>query len=101
LPIEVITEPDVEIEPDLSYQDYPSKVLDCKERSTRARSIKMYKIQWINHLEEDATWETENFCAQTTPIVYLRKSVCNHTPAPLPFESKYKKGDLNINRVKL
>jgi hypothetical protein len=60
LPIEVIIEPDVEIEPDLSYQKYPSKVLDCKERSTRARSIKMYKIQWINHLEEEATWETEN-----------------------------------------
>jgi hypothetical protein len=44
LPIEVITEPDVEIDPDLSYQEHPSKVLDCKERSTRARSIKMYKI---------------------------------------------------------
>jgi hypothetical protein len=44
LPIEVIIEPDVEIEPDLSYQEHPSKVLDYKERSTRARSIKMYKI---------------------------------------------------------
>jgi hypothetical protein len=44
LPTEVIAEADVEIEPDLSYQEYPSKVLDCKERSTCARSIKMYKI---------------------------------------------------------
>jgi hypothetical protein len=32
LPTEVITEPDVEIEPDLSYQKHPSKVLDCKDR---------------------------------------------------------------------
>jgi hypothetical protein len=40
LPIEVITEPDVEIEPDLSSQEHPSKVLDSKERSTRARTIK-------------------------------------------------------------
>jgi hypothetical protein len=55
LPIEVIAEPDVEIEPNLSYQEHPSKVLDCKERSTRARSIKMYKIQWSNHSEEEAT----------------------------------------------
>jgi hypothetical protein len=55
LPTEVITELDVEIEPDLSYQELPSKVLDCKERSTRTRSIKMYKIQWGNHSEEEAT----------------------------------------------
>jgi hypothetical protein len=55
LPTEVITEPEVVIEPDLSYQDYPSKVLDCKEKSTRAKSIKMYKIQWSNHSEEEAT----------------------------------------------
>jgi hypothetical protein len=55
LPTEVIAEPEVEIEPDLSYQEYPSKVLDCKERSTRAKSIKMYKIHWSNQSEEEAT----------------------------------------------
>jgi hypothetical protein len=41
------------------------------------------------------------FCTQTTPIIYVGKLVRNHTPAPLPFESKYKKDDLNINQVKL
>ena len=61
LTTEVITEPDVEIEPDLSYQEHPSKVLDCKERSTRAKTIKMYKIQWSNHTEEEATWETKDY----------------------------------------
>jgi hypothetical protein len=61
LPTEIIVEPEVEIEPDLSYQEYPSKVLDCKERSTRAKSIKMYTIQWSNHSEEEATWVTEDF----------------------------------------
>jgi hypothetical protein len=74
----------VKIEPDLSYQEYPSKVLDCKERSTRAKSIKMYKIQWSNHSEEEATWEL----------------VRNHAqPLPLPIESIHKKNDLNIGRV--
>jgi hypothetical protein len=41
---EVLSEPELEIEPDLSYQEHPVKILDCKERSTRAKSIKMYKI---------------------------------------------------------
>jgi hypothetical protein len=67
LPTEVIVELEVEIEPDLSYQEYPSKVLDCKERSTRAKSIKMYKIQWGNHIEEEATWETEEFLRSNYP----------------------------------
>jgi hypothetical protein len=64
---EIIAEPEVEIEPDLSYQEYPSKVLDCKERSTRAKSIKMYKIQRSNQSEEEATWETEEFLRSNFP----------------------------------
>jgi hypothetical protein len=44
LPTEVLPEPELEIEPDLSYQEHPVKVLDRKERSTRARSIRMYKV---------------------------------------------------------
>jgi hypothetical protein len=67
LPTEIIAEPELEIEPDLSYQEYPSNVLDCKERSTRAKSIKMYKIQWSNHSEEEATWETEEFLRSNFP----------------------------------
>jgi hypothetical protein len=67
LPTEIIAEPELEKEPDLSYQEYPSKVLDCKERSTQAKSIKMYKIQWSNHLEEEATWETKEFLRSNFP----------------------------------
>jgi hypothetical protein len=55
LPTEIVEEPELEIEPDLSYQEYPSNILNCKERSTRAKSIKMYKIQWSKHSGEEAT----------------------------------------------
>jgi hypothetical protein len=68
LPTEVVAELD------LSYQEYPSKVLDYKERSTRARSIKMYKIQWNNHSEGEATWETEEFLRSNYPD-YLPKEI--------------------------
>jgi hypothetical protein len=44
LPTEVLPEHKLEIEPDLSYQEHPIKVLDQKERSTQARSIRMNKI---------------------------------------------------------
>jgi hypothetical protein len=74
LPTEVVPEPELEIEPDLSYQEHPVKVLDQKERSTRARSIRMYKIQWSNHTEEEATWETEDFLRSCFPN-FLPKGV--------------------------
>ena len=74
LPMEVLPEPELEIEPDLSYQEHPVKVLDQKERSTRARSFRMYKIQWSNHPEEEATWETEDFLRSRFPD-FLPKGV--------------------------
>jgi hypothetical protein len=67
LPTEVLPEPEVEIEPDLSYQEHLVKVLDQKEISTRARSIRMYKVQWSYHSEEEATWETQDFLRSRFP----------------------------------
>jgi hypothetical protein len=82
LPTEIIAEPEVEIEPNLSYQEYPTKVLDCKKRSTRTRSIKMYKIQWRTHSEEEATWETEEFLRSNFPDC-LPKGI-GTSPCPTP-----------------
>jgi hypothetical protein len=67
LPTEVLPEPELEIEPDLSYQEHPVKVLDQKERSTRARSIRMYKVQWSHHSVGEATWDTEDFLRSRFP----------------------------------
>jgi hypothetical protein len=74
LPTEVLPEPEIEIEPDLSYQEHPVKVLDQKERSTRAKSIRMYKVQWSHHSVEEATWETEDFLRSRFPD-FLPKGV--------------------------
>jgi hypothetical protein len=58
---EIIEETNAEIEPDLSLAEYPMRVLDHNERQTRTQKVKMYKIQWSHHTEEEATWETEQF----------------------------------------
>jgi hypothetical protein len=44
---------------DLSYQEYPVKILETSERVTQNKRIKMCKVQWSHHTEEEATWETE------------------------------------------
>ena len=61
VPQQVVDVPDVQIEPDLTYQEYIVRVLDQKERSTRHRTIKFYKIQWSNHTEDEATWESKEY----------------------------------------
>jgi hypothetical protein len=73
-PTEVLPEPELEVELDLSYQEHPVRILDQKERSTQARSIRMYKIQWSHHSEEEATWETEDFLRSRFPD-FLPKGV--------------------------
>jgi hypothetical protein len=37
------------------------KVLDQKEWKTRRKTVRMYKIQWSHHTEEEATWKTEEY----------------------------------------
>jgi hypothetical protein len=44
---------------DLSYEEYPVQILETSERVTRNKRIKMCKVQWSHHTEEEATWEME------------------------------------------
>jgi hypothetical protein len=58
---EVITEANAWIEPDFSLIEHPLRVLDQKERKTQRQTVRMYKIQWSHHTEDEATWETEDY----------------------------------------
>jgi hypothetical protein len=67
VPTEVIETTAIEIEPDLSYTEQPIQILDTKERATRRKTVKMYKILWDHHTEEEATWETESYLQHNFP----------------------------------
>jgi hypothetical protein len=41
---------------DLTYQEYPIKILETFERVMSDKNTKMCKVQWSHHTEE-ATWE--------------------------------------------
>jgi hypothetical protein len=44
---------------DLTYRERPMKILDTAKRVTRSKVIKMCKVQWSHHMEDEATWEHE------------------------------------------
>jgi hypothetical protein len=67
IPTKIIDSQDIEIEPDLTYTEHPIRILDTKERSTRRETIRMYKIQWNHHTEEEAKWETESYLQHNFP----------------------------------
>jgi hypothetical protein len=46
---------DVVLEPDLTYSEHPIRVLNKKDRVTRRRTLKFYKIQWNQHTKDEAT----------------------------------------------
>jgi hypothetical protein len=52
---------------DLTYPEHPIKILDQKDRVTRQKTVKFFKIQWSNHSEEEAMWESEDFIHSRHP----------------------------------
>jgi hypothetical protein len=59
VPEEQLLMEDLDAKEDLSYQEYHVKILETSERVTRNKRIKMCKVQWSHHTEEEATWERE------------------------------------------
>ncbi|WVZ84352.1 hypothetical protein U9M48_031392 [Paspalum notatum var. saurae] len=67
VPEEAVDTSQIQIEPNLTYEERPIKILDQKQRATRRRTINFYKVQWSNHSEEEATWEQEEYLQTKYP----------------------------------
>lgn len=68
---ETVKVPFMELRPDLSYEEYPLKILDYKDRVMRQRTIRFLKVQWSNHTEEEATWEKEDDLRAAFPHLHI------------------------------
>jgi hypothetical protein len=65
MPLEEIT-----VGEDLTYQEYPVKILDTSEKITRNNCYKMCKVQWSNQTEKEATWEKEDQLNAEFPEIF-------------------------------
>jgi hypothetical protein len=50
---------DLSASENLSYQEYHIKILETSERVTQNKKIKMCKVQWSHHTEEESTCDRE------------------------------------------
>jgi hypothetical protein len=55
---------------DLTYSERPIKILDTVERVTHSKVIKMCKIQWSHHMEDEAIWEHEEEIREVFPKLF-------------------------------
>jgi hypothetical protein len=51
---------DLEVKEDLTYIEKPTQILEIADQVTRRSTIKMCKVKWGHHSEEEATWERED-----------------------------------------
>jgi hypothetical protein len=51
---------ELQVGEDLTYQEYPVQILDTSEKVTQNNLYKMFKVNWSNHTEEEATWKKED-----------------------------------------
>jgi hypothetical protein len=100
LPTEVLPEPELQIEPDLSYQEHPVRVLDQKERSTRQGQSECIRFNGATIQKNRLRGRLKIFYVLASPTFCLKESVRNSKHHPTcPFESKYKRNLVNKSRV--
>jgi hypothetical protein len=66
-PVDVVLAEVAPLESNLTYPEHPIKILDQKSHVTRQKTIKFYKIQWSNHMVEEATRKSEDFLRSHHP----------------------------------
>jgi hypothetical protein len=74
VPKEQLSIEDLDTKEDLSYQEYPVKILETSERVTRNKKIKMCKVQWSHHTKEEATWERKEELKAEFPSFFSNPS---------------------------
>jgi hypothetical protein len=65
MPLEELT-----IGKDLTYQEYPVKILDTSEKVTQNNRYNMCKVHWSNHTKDEATWDKEDQLRVEFPNIF-------------------------------
>jgi hypothetical protein len=74
VPEQQIPMEELDVKVDLSYKEYPVKILEMSERVTCNKKIKMCNVQWNHHTKEEATWERQEELKAEFPSFFSDQS---------------------------
>ncbi|XP_057529837.1 uncharacterized protein LOC130808377 [Amaranthus tricolor] len=70
-PSHVIAVESVEVNPYLTFEEKPVKILDRQVRSLRRKEVPLVKVLWRSQKYEQATWETEESMRLKYPELFV------------------------------
>ena len=74
VPEEQLPLDELNVEDDLTYTEYPTRIMETVEMITRNKVIKMCKVQWSHHSEDEATWERDDELKAEFPQLFSNPS---------------------------
>jgi hypothetical protein len=60
----------LDVQETLEYLEYPVRILDWAEKSTRSTTTHFCKVLWSNHSEHKATWGKESIMRKKYPHLF-------------------------------
>ena len=59
-PSHVLASEPIQLREDLSYIEEPIAIMDRREKVLRNKIVRLVKVVWQNHRNEEVTWESED-----------------------------------------
>ncbi|RWR80231.1 DNA/RNA polymerases superfamily protein [Cinnamomum micranthum f. kanehirae] len=69
-PFHVINYESIQLQPDLSYEERPVKILETKERTMQNRTMELVKLLWEHHKQLESTWEAADEFRKKYPHLF-------------------------------
>ncbi|KAA3484817.1 DNA/RNA polymerases superfamily protein [Gossypium australe] len=69
-PSHIMPVEEIEVRPDLSFEDGPVQILDRDVKVLRRKTVLLVKVLWRNHGSKEATWEPEDVMRQQYPHLF-------------------------------
>ena len=79
-PSHVICPTEIEINPDMSYEEEPISILAREIKELRNKKIPLVKVLWHKHGVEEATWESEDTMKERYPNLFTSKNFRGRKP---------------------
>jgi hypothetical protein len=74
VPEEQLPLEELNVQDDLTNSECPIKILETSQRVIQSKAIKMCKVQWSHHSEDEAIWERENELIEEFPQLFSNPS---------------------------
>jgi len=61
---------EIDLQPDISYEERPVAILDRSERKLRSKVVPLVRVQWGHHIVDESTWEREEDMQEQYPELF-------------------------------